>query len=215
MDTKLIRILLAAGALAIAPAALAQNWELGVGAGESFYPANTITNGSASASVDTQTSLAGSIWLDNNSSGHWGGEARLDYSRGDLQLSSGGTTAKFGSEAYAMHYDLQWYPIRSESRIRPYLEAGGGIKYYRGTGSQVEFQPLSQFALLTKTQELKGMLSVGAGMKFRVTDHFGIRVEAHDYLTTFPKNLIQPNAGSKVSGWMQDIVPMVGLSYLF
>jgi len=212
---KLIRVWIAAGALAIAPAALAQKWEIGGGAGGSFYSANTITNGSATASVDTQTGLAGSIWLANSTSGHWGGEARLDYSRGDLQLSSGGTQATFNSEAYAMHYDFQWYVTPSQSRIRPYVTAGAGIKYYRGIGNQVEFQPLSQFALLSKTNQLKPMLSVGGGVKFRVTDHFGVRVEVHDYLTTFPENVVVPNVGSKISGWMQQIVPMVGIGYLF
>lgn len=212
---QITRVLIAAGVLAVAPAAVAQKWEIGVGAGASFYPANTITNGSASASLDTQTGLAGSIWLANNATGHWGGEARLDYSRGNLQLSSGGTQASFNSEAYAMHYDFQWYPVRSESRIRPYVAAGAGIKYYRGTGSQVVLQPLSQFALLSQTNQLKPMLSLGAGVKFRVTDRIGVRLEVHDYLTTFPDNMIVPNTGSKISGWMQDIVPMIGVSYLF
>jgi hypothetical protein len=212
---KLIRIFTAVGVLALAPAAVAQKWEIGGGAGGSFYPANTITNGSASASIDTQTSLAGSVWLANNATGHWGGEARLDYSRGDLQLTSGSAKAAFNSEAYAMHYDFQWYPVRTESRVRPYVAAGAGIKYYRGIGNEVEFQPLSQFALLSKTNQLKPMLSVGGGLKFRVTDRFGVRVEVHDYLTTFPDNMIVPNSGSKISGWMQDIVPMVGVSYLF
>ena len=212
---KLIRVLTAAGVLALAPAAVAQKWEIGGGVGASFYPANTITNGSASASLDTQNGLAGSVWLANTAVGHWGGEVRLDYSRGDLQLSSGNTKAAFNSEAYAMHYDFQWYPIQSESRIRPYVTAGAGIKYYRGIGNEVEFQPLSQFALLSKTNQLKPMLSVGGGVKFRVTDRFGVRVEVHDYLTTFPDNMVVPNAGSKISGWMQSIVPMVGVSYLF
>ncbi len=215
MDKNLIRVWLAAAVLAFAPAAVAQRWEFGGGAGGSFYPANTITNGSASASIDGQTSIAGGLWLANNVSSHWGGEARIDYSRGDLQLSSGGTQASFNSEAYALHYDFQWYPVRSESRVRPYVAVGGGIKYYRGIGNQVEFQPLSQFALLTQTSQLKPLLSVGAGVKFRVTDHFGVRVEVHDYLTTFPNDVVAPNVNSKISGWMQDIVPMVGLSYLF
>jgi outer membrane protein W len=212
---KLIRILTAAGVLALTPVAFAQKWEIGGGAGASFYPANSITNGSASASVDTQTSLTGGLWLANNATGHWGGELRLGYSRGDLQLTSGGAKATFNSEAYDMHYDFQWYPVRSESRVRPYVAAGAGIKYYRGIGNEVEFQPLSQFALLSKTNQLKPMLSVGAGLKFRVTDRFGVRVEVHDYLTTFPDNMIVPNNGSKISGWMQAIVPMVGVSYLF
>jgi hypothetical protein len=95
------------------------------------------------------------------------------------------------------------------------VAAGAGVKYYRGIGKQVEFQPLSQFALLTQTTELKPMLSVGGGLKFKLSEHLGLRVEVHDYLTTVPENIIVPNTGSKISGWMQNIVPMAGISYLF
>jgi outer membrane protein W len=194
---------------------MAQKWEFGGGVGGSFYPSISVTNGSASANVETQTNIAGSVWLANSMSDHWGGEVRLDYSRGDLQLSSGGTGTTFNSEAYAMHYDFQYHFTTLGSRIRPFVAAGGGVKYYRGIGKQVEFQPLSQFALLTQTNELKPMLSVGGGLKFKITEHLGLRLEVHDYLTTTPKNIIVPNVGSKVGGWMQDIVPMAGLSYLF
>lgn len=212
---KRIGILAAAAALALAPAANAQKWEFGGGVGGSFYPSNTVTNGSATASVDVQTTIAGSVWLANSISDHWGGEVRLDYSRGDLQLSSGGTQATFSSEAYAIHYDFQYHFTPPSSRVRPFVAAGAGIKYYRGIGKQVEFQPLSQFALLTQTTELKPMLSVGGGVKFKITDHVGLRLEVHDYLTTIPQNIIAPNVGSKISGWMQNIVPMAGISYLF
>ena len=162
-----------------------------------------------------QTNIAGSVWLANNINDHWGGEVRVDYSRGDLQLSSGGTKASFNSEAYMLHYDFQYHFTTLGSRIRPYVAAGAGIKYYRGIGNEVEFQPLSQFALLSRTNQLKPMLSVGGGLKFKMTEHLGLRLEVHDYLTPFPKEVITPNTGSKISGWMQELVPMAGLSYLF
>jgi hypothetical protein len=215
MDIKLTQVLVVAAALAAAPAALAQNWEFGGGVGGSFYPANTVTNGSDTASVKTKTNVAGSLWLDNNMGNHWGGEVRLDYSRGDLQLSSGGTEATFASEAYAMHYDFQWHFTPVSSKVRPFLDAGAGIKYYRGIGTEVQLQPLSQFALLTKTNELKPMLSAGGGVKFAINRKLGFRVEVHDYFTTYPKNVVQPNSGSAIGGWMQNIVAMAGLSYLF
>jgi hypothetical protein len=215
MDLKFTRALFALCALAAAPAAWGQKWEFGGGVGGNFYPSNTITNGSASASITTETNVAGSVWLANNISDHWGGEVRLDYSRGDLQLSSGNTQALFNSEAYNIHYDFQYHFTNTASRVRPFVAAGAGIKYYRGIGTEVEFQPLSQFALLTKTTQLKALISVGAGLKFKVTDHFGLRVEVHDYLTTFPGNVVQANVGSKISGWAQQIVPMAGISYLF
>ncbi|HEV2199438.1 MAG TPA: outer membrane beta-barrel protein [Bryobacteraceae bacterium] len=215
MDIKLTHVLVVAGALAAAPAALAQKWEFGGGAGRSFSPGNDVTNGGATATVKTQSNVAAGVWLANNIGNHWGGEVRLDYSRGDLQLSSGGTQAAFNSEAYAMHYDFQWHFTPASSKVRPFVAAGGGVKYYRGIGTEVELQPLSQFALLTKTTQLKPMASGGAGVKFQITPKFGFRVEVHDFVTPFPKDVVQPNTGSKISGWMQDIVAMGGISYLF
>ena len=215
MDMKSIRALAVVSALALAPAAVAQKWEFGGGVGGSIYPSNTITNGSASADVKTETSIAGALWLANNINDRWGGEVRVDYTRGDIQLSSGGTQASFNSEAYALHYDFQYHFTNAAARIRPYVAAGGGVKYYRGIGTEVLFQPLSQFALLTKTTQLEPLISVGGGIKVKMTEHFGLRLEVHDYLTPFPKQVVVPNAGSKISGWMQDIEPMIGLSYLF
>jgi outer membrane protein W len=215
MDIKSIRVLAVVSALALAPAAVAQKWEFGGGVGGSIYPSNTVTNGSTSADVKTETSIAGALWLANNINDHWGGEVRVDYSRGDLQLSSGGTKASFNSEAYMLHYDFQYHFTNAAARIRPYVAAGGGVKYYRGIGTEVLFQPLSQFALLTKTTQLEPLISVGGGIKVKITEHLGLRLEVHDFLTPFPKQVVTPNSGSTISGWMQDIVPMVGLSYLF
>jgi hypothetical protein len=95
------------------------------------------------------------------------------------------------------------------------VSAGGGIKIYRGTGSEVAFQPLSNFALLTKDQDLTGLLSLGAGLKFALAPHIQLRLDVHDYLTPFPKQIIAPAANAKVSGWMQDIVPMAGIAVTY
>jgi len=37
-----------------------------------------------------------SAWLDNNTSGQFGGELRYDYEHTDLKLSSDGTSVSFG-----------------------------------------------------------------------------------------------------------------------
>ena len=202
-------------ALALAPAALAQKWEIGGGAGGTFYPSHDVTNGSATAQAGIATNLAASVWLDENSQGHWGGEARFDYERGDLQLTSGSTKATFDAESYAMHYDFLAQSGSLGSRTRVFLAGGGGVKIYRGTGTEQPFQPLSQFALLTKTTDLRALVSVGAGLKWQVSRAVQIRLEVHDYMTPFPKEVIAPNLNSSVSGWLHNLVPMGGISYTF
>jgi hypothetical protein len=202
-------------ALALAPAALAQKWELGAGVGGSTYPSHDVKNGSATAQANIETNLAASVWLDENGQGHWGGEARYDYERGDLQLKSGNSTATFGAESHAMHYDFVAQSGGRESRARIFLAAGGGVKLYRGTGTEQPFQPLNQFALLTKTTDLRPLVSVGAGVKWQISHAVQIRVEVHDYMTPFPKEVITPNFDSSVSGWLHNLVPMGGISYTF
>ena len=93
------------------------------------------------------------------------------------------------------------------------VAVGAGVKLYQGTGAQVAYQPLSNIALLTQQQDLAPLVSAGGGVKFQLSPHLQIRMDVHDYLTPFPKNVITPNMGGKVGGWLQDIVPMIGISY--
>ncbi len=205
----------AMGLMAWVPSAMAQKWEFGGGIGGSFYLSRDVTNGSNAASAKLKTDVASSVWLGNNSSGKWGGEVRYDYQRGDYSLERGSTSARFGGETHAIHYDILWHATPRGSKVRPFLAAGAGIKVYRGTGQELVTQPLSQYALLTKGNELKALLSLGAGVKWQISPSFQFRVEVHDYITPFPKEIIAPNVGSNVSGIMQNIVPLVGIAYTF
>src|SRR5580658_509675 len=126
-------------AIAVAtPAAFAQKWEVGFGAGGSFLTSQTVTNpvaGNADATRDP--GLALSAWLDNNiGSGLFGGELRYDHENGDLKLSSGGTNVTFASQSNAVHYDFLYNFTSSESAVRPFVAAGGGVKWYSGTGNE-------------------------------------------------------------------------------
>ncbi len=201
--------------LAALPPAAAQSWELGGAVGGSFNTSNSISSPAGSATAGIATGVAGSVWLGNNSSSHLGGEFRYDYSTGDLKLSSGGSSTQFAGRAQAFHYDLLYHFAPRASRVRPFLAAGGGFKYYSGTGQEQAYQPLEQYALLTKTNQLAGLISVGGGIKFNVSPHLQMRIEVHDYLSPFPNQVIAPAAGAHISGWLQQIVPSFGISYVF
>lgn len=197
----------------LAPGAMAQRWEVGGGVGGGFYTSQDVTNGNASASAKIQTNIAVSAWVDHNSASKWSGEIRYDYGRGDLALTQGGTQATFASETHAVHYDVQWKFASQEAALQPFVSGGAGIKIYRGTGTEAPYQPLSSFALLSQVQDLTPLAVAGAGLRWRLSDHLTLRLEVHDFLTPFPNKVIAPAAGSKVGGWLQDIVPSVGLSF--
>lgn len=202
-------------ALAGAPAALAQKWEFGAGIGASFYTKQTFTSAVRNVDAGLRNGVAGSLWLGNNSGHLLGGELRYDIEKSDLELSGNGLSTKFGGQTHAFHYDFLLHFTERGSRVRPYVLAGGGVKLFRGTGTETVAQPLGSVALLTKTNEVKGLVSLGAGLKFSLTKAVQLRVELHDYMTPFPSKVIAPNQGSKVSGWLQDFVPSAGIAITF
>lgn len=203
------------GTLGLCPMASGQKFEVGGGVGGGFYTSDDVRNGATTGTASLANAVDGSFWLGNNSSHLLGGELRYDYEKTSLKLSSSGQSVTFGADTHAVHYDLLFHFTPRESRIRPYVSGGGGIKLYRGTAKESAFQPLSGLALLSKTDDLTGMLSVGAGIKIAVAKALQLRVEIRDVLTPFPKTVISPAQGSKVSGWLQDFVALVGLSITF
>ena len=206
-------LLTVCGIMAFVPAAFAQRWEVGGGIGGGFYSARDISSPGGSASAKIKSNVSASAWLGNNSHNRLGGEFRYDYQRGDLLLHQGSTEAAFGAETHAVHYDFHYHFADSEARVRPFAAAGAGIKIYNGTGTEQVTQPLSKIALLTKAQDLTALVSVGAGVKMHLAPHVWLRLEVHDYLTPFPKEVIAPALGASAGGWLNDIVPSIGLSF--
>ena len=201
---------------AAVPAAFAQKWEVGIGAGGSFLTSDTISNPVGNADASRDPGLALSAWLDNNiGSGVFGGEFRYDHESGDLKLSSDGTTVKFASQSNAVHYDVVVNFAPSESAVRPFIAAGAGVKWYSGTGTEQVYQPLSNIAVFSDVRDLRALVSFGAGVKFNIAKSVLLRLEVHDYLTPFPNQLIAPAPGSSVGGWLNDVVAMVGIGYAF
>lgn len=211
---KFVRLFVACSAVALLPAAMAQKWEVGMGAGAGIYiPQDVNLPGSDSASAKFQTNAAFGVWVGQNIGDRWGGELRYSYGLGDAQLKQGSTTATFGAETHTINYSFLLYTKPSESKTRPFLDAGAGIKFYRGTGTEAVTQPLSQYGLLTQAGDLTPVVSVGGGVKVRLGTHAWLRLDVHDYMSTFPKQVITPNFGASVGGWMHDIVPMVAVSF--
>src|SRR5438034_1181486 len=84
--------------------------------------------------------------------------------------------------------------------------AGVGVRLFRGTGKEQAYQPLSNFAYLTRTQDLRPLITAGGGVKYRLGEHLFFRAEVRDFLTPFPNKVITPAPGAKVSGWIQNFV---------
>lgn len=192
-----------------------QSWEFGGSAGYGLYKDVNATAGSISGKAGFEPGVAFGASLGDNITRLIGGEVRYTYRTDDLRVSSGSTKATAGGQSHAIHYDVLIHAASKESPVRPFLAAGAGVKLYRGTGAEPAFQPLSNLVVLTHTTEAQPLISMGGGVKFSVSRRALVRLDFRDYATPLPNNLLAAPSGSKVSGWMHDLVFLVGISTVF
>jgi len=206
MMTRIILVFTAA-----AMAAGAQQWEFGGMAGGSFLNTVGVTAPSGSARAGFANGAAFGAWLGYNSNKHFGGEVRYSYLPSDLKLTSNGTSATFGGESHAVHYDIVFHTTKGESAVQFYGSVGGGMKIFRGTGTEHAAQNLSDFGYLTKTTQVEPMGTVAGGLKFRITPKVFLRTEVRDYITPFPSKVIAAPSGVKYGSILNNLVAMVGI----
>ena len=199
--------------LTFALPAFSQKWEFGAVGGWGFYSNHSVTGGSGTAEAGFAGGPAAGVFLGNNMYRYLGGELRYEYQQNDLQVSSGSTKFNFQARAHAIHYDILFHLTPVGSRIRPFVAAGGGVKIYQGTGTEASVQPLNSYAILTKTNQTTGLVSVGGGLKIAASSHVSLRLEVRDFITPFPTNVVTPVPPAKISGWLHNILTMAGLSY--
>jgi hypothetical protein len=193
----------------------APKWEIGALGGGGFYNSASVSSPAGSGDVGIKNGVALGAFFGSDMYKFLGGELRYEYLPGDLKVSSSGTTATFTGQAHAIHYDLLFHFAPAGSRIRPFVSAGGGVKIYRGTAKATVTQPLSALALLTNTHETKGLGVFGGGFKAKVNSHVTVRVEVQDFLAPFPRQVIAPAPGAKISGLLNEIVFMGGIGIAF
>ena len=87
------------------------------------------------------------------------------------------------------------------------------MKVFQGAGEEAAYQPLMQYAWLTRTSELKPMLSVGAGLQDYLKRRMVLSFDLRDQITGFPSKVIAPAPGMAIKGWLHDFVPTVGLGW--
>jgi len=203
--------------LALASACMAQEreWEVGAAAGFGFMRNATINNPTGSVSAGFDNRFAAGVVIGQELYQHFGGELRYTFRDNDLVLKGTGEKVNMDGDSHLVHYDLLFHAISKSARIRPFAAAGGGIRLFGGTGHEYAHQPFGDFALLTKTTQVKPLISVGGGVKVSVTSHATVRVDFRDYISPFPEKLFVTSPGAKIHGWLNDLVPLVGVSYVF
>ncbi len=201
-------------AIAGCAAGLAQVWEIGGAAGASLVRGLDANGPAGTATAGFQPGMALSAVVGQNLNHQLSGELRYTYLQSNLKLSSGGSEAVFGGMAHAVHYDFLWHFKKLHSVANPFVAAGAGIKVFQGTGKEAAYQPLNQFAYLTHTYQVEPLVSAGAGFSITLRPNLLLRAEFRDYATPFPSQVIAAAPGTHIHGWLHDIVPMIGISYV-
>jgi len=192
----------------------AQQREFGMLAGGSFLNGLPLHGVSAVTAGFAPGPTAGAL-IGHDLYSRWSGEIRYLFEIQDARLRSPGAAATFGSQSHAIHYAILYHARARQARWRPYIEVGGGAKIFRGTGTEVAYRPLMQYAYLTRTQELKPMVVFGGGIKLRLSPRLQARIDFLDYLTRFPQKVIAPAPGVGLNGWLHNFVPTVGIGWMF
>lgn len=199
----------------LAGLAQAQEWELGVAGGFGFARNPTVTSASGSGNAGFKHGLTAGAVAGNDMYERISGEMHYLYRVSNLKVTGGGQQAESSGEAHLIHYDLLYHAADRGAKVRPFLAGGGGLKVFRGTGSEPAGQPAGAFALLMRTRELEPLISAGGGVKVALTDTLHLRAEIRDYITPFPKKVVAPAPAARIKGWLHDFVPTVGISVKF
>lgn len=193
----------------------AQQWEIGGALGYGFQRDLTVSRQGAEAKAGFRHGVLFSVWGGQDLYQYVSGELRYTYQNSNLKLSGNGTEANLAGDSHAVHYDLLFHVRPKGARIRPFAAAGGGIRIFRGSEDEPIFQPLSDLAVLTRTRQVKPMISVGGGLRAYLSNRANLRIEIRDYLSPFPKDVVAPVPGAKLRGWLHDFVPTVGIELVF
>ncbi len=197
------------------PTGLAQEWEVGGMGGGSFSTNLTVSNAAGNATAGFANGVAVGAMLGHELYSRISGELRYTLDFSDLRVSGAGTSATFQAQTHSIDYDVLFHARSEGSRWRPFALVGGGMRDFRGVGTEASYQPLSSFALLTKTSQWTPAAVFGGGIKFMITPRFMLRVEVRDFFSRFPTQVIAPAAGAHLSGWLNDLVPMAGITFIF
>jgi hypothetical protein len=196
-------------------AGLAQQWELGGAGGYGWYVNPSISNplGSAQAGFPPKATIG--VVFGNNMYEYVGGELRYLFRFGGPELRSGGIQANMTGYTNLVTYDLLVHTRPRDVKLRPFFAAGAGIKVYTGTGIRSVDQPLLGFAVLTPSTQVEPAISAGGGLKYRLTKHAQARIDFRTYFSPLPNQIFRTHGSSSIHGWVYDLVPMAGISYVF
>ena len=204
-----------AAALLCAGACFGQQWQIGGAIGYGWYRGVRVNGPGEQAEAGIHNRFTAGAVVTEDLYEHFSGEIRYVYHDGDPFVSLNGKSANIQGQSHSFTYETLVHLHDRESRLRPFFAAGVGAKYYRTTGPEPSPQPAPREATLVRADEWKLLVSVGAGVTYRLDRHLLVRADIRDFITPFPKKLFVESNGATDRGLFQQFTPIFGISYWF
>lgn len=193
---------------------LAQNWEFGGAAGYGWPLNVSVSGGVNPAQAGYAPRPAFSVMLAENPYKYIGGEFQYLFRAGGAQLHSNGITETASGYSNILVYNLMVHAKPQESKLRPFAGVGAGIRIYTNSSSFLA-QPLATTAVLVRGTEVVPAISFDGGVKYMLPRHVQLRLDLRAFASPIPGNLVRTVGFSRISGWVYELMPMAGLTYVF
>src|ERR1019366_2763386 len=135
LSTSRVDLKLFLAGLLTAGACLAQNWVIGGGLGYGAYRNGAITSSAGSADAGIRNHDVITAVVTEDLFDHFSGEFRYLYHGGGTFLSSASSQGGVKAQSHVFAYDALIHGKPRTARIRPFVAAGVGAKYYDTTGA--------------------------------------------------------------------------------
>jgi len=195
-------------------AGFAQDWELGGAVGYGWDLGSSVVDGASRVHSGQPARGGFSVLLDENPYKYLGGEFQYVFRDGGTQLKANGIVETASGYSNLIVYNLMVHMTPYESKFRPFIGVGAGIKVYTNSDLPLR-QPLGQTAILTRGSQVEPVISFDGGLKFSLRRHTQLRLDLRVFASPTPDCLIRPVFQSQIKGWIFDFIPMAGVAYVF
>ncbi|HKE24485.1 MAG TPA: acyloxyacyl hydrolase [Bryobacteraceae bacterium] len=193
---------------------LAQQWEIGGAAGYGWPLEASVTGAPNPFHAGFPARAAFGVMWDENMYNYIGGEFQYLFRLGGSQLRSNGITESASGYSNILVYNLMIHMKPRESKFRPFVAAGAGIRIFTNSSTLVP-QPLLTTAVLTQGTQVQPAVSFDGGIKYMLPRHVQLRLDLRVFTSPAPNDLIRTVGASRLRGWLYDLMPMAGVAYVF